>query len=163
MGQHSRHGTWHADRRLRSFHFHAGLAYSCGSGCKSAYYLAVIVLVGTVGAFTLFMKGISMVGPVKSLASGLPGASYGNGTFGFWLHTSFSVTDILGFACIPPAVLLTAWTGFLKSWGVFPTSWTGFPDSLHGFLWTPERPISVSFSLLLFPAAAPGTVPGNFS
>ena len=33
---------------------------------RAILYLAVIVLVGTVGAFTLFLQGIALVGPVKA-------------------------------------------------------------------------------------------------
>lgn len=33
---------------------------------RAVLYLAVIVLVGTVGAFTLFLQGIALVGPVKA-------------------------------------------------------------------------------------------------
>ncbi|HUM83709.1 MAG TPA: DMT family transporter [Lachnospiraceae bacterium] len=75
---------------------------------RALIYLAVIVLVGTVGAFTLFMKGISMVGPVKASLLACLEPLTATALSAFWLHTSFSVTDILGFACILTTVLLTA-------------------------------------------------------
>lgn len=69
-------------------------------------YMAVIVLLGTVGAFTLFLQGIALVGPVKAaLLSCLEPLTAATLSV-VWLHSSFSPTDLIGFACILATVVL---------------------------------------------------------
>ena len=73
---------------------------------RAILYLAVIVLLGTVGAFTLFLQGISMVGPVKaSLLACLEPLTAATLSV-VWLHSSFSATDLIGFVCILATVFL---------------------------------------------------------
>jgi drug/metabolite transporter (DMT)-like permease len=70
--------------------------------------LGVIILLGTIAAFTLFMKGISLVGPVKaSLLSCLEPLT-ATTLSAFWLGSVFTWTDLLGFACVLATVLLSA-------------------------------------------------------
>ena len=73
---------------------------------KGILYMAVIVLLGTVGAFTLFLQGIALVGPVKAaLLSCLEPLTAATLSV-VWLHSSFSPTDLIGFACILATVVL---------------------------------------------------------
>lgn len=77
-----------------------------GLDCRALLYLAVIVLLGTVGAFTLFLQGISMVGPVKaSLLACLEPLTAATLSV-VWLHSSFTPADLIGFACILATVVL---------------------------------------------------------
>lgn len=67
-----------------------------------------VVLFGTVASFTLYLKGVSFIGPVKAsiIASVEPVASV---VISFiWLKTSFMAVDLLGFACILTTVFLLA-------------------------------------------------------
>ena len=73
---------------------------------RAILYMAVIVLLGTVGAFTLFLQGIALVGPVKAaLLSCLEPLTAATLSV-VWLHSSFSPTDLIGFACILATVVL---------------------------------------------------------
>jgi len=77
-----------------------------GLDLRAGLLLAVIVLVGTVGAFTLFLLGISLVGPVKaSLLACLEPLTAAT-LSALWLHSTFSVPDLIGFACILTTVFL---------------------------------------------------------
>ena len=77
-----------------------------GLDLRAIILLGIIVFIGTIGAFTLFLQGISMVGPVKaSLLACLEPLTAAT-LSAFWLHSSFSVTDIIGFACILITVFL---------------------------------------------------------
>ena len=70
-----------------------------------------VILVGTALAFGLYLKGVSMIGPLKgSLISGLePVSSILISVF--WLGTAFTALDFLGFALILAAVAMLAETG----------------------------------------------------
>lgn len=68
--------------------------------------ISAIVLIGTALAYTLFIQGVSDIGPVKSsmLASVEPVAA---ALFSMlWLKTSFMWIDLIGFACILTTVFL---------------------------------------------------------
>ena len=73
-------------------------------------WLAVgtIVLLGTAVAFSLIMQGIVDVGPAKAsmLASTEPVSA--TVFSALWLGTSFSATDLIGFAAITATVFLLA-------------------------------------------------------
>ncbi len=75
-------------------------------GCWLA--VAAIILLGTVLAFSLFMIGIQDVGPVKSsmLASTEPLSA--TVFSAVWLHTAFTIPDLIGFACIIATIFLLA-------------------------------------------------------
>ena len=70
-----------------------------------------VILVGTALAFGLYLKGVSMIGPLKgSLISGLePVSSILISVF--WLGTVFTLPDFLGFILILAAVALLAGAG----------------------------------------------------
>ena len=70
-----------------------------------------VILVGTALAFGLYLKGVSMIGPLKgSLISGLePVSSILISVL--WLGTAFTPLDFLGFALILAAVAILAGAG----------------------------------------------------
>ena len=70
-----------------------------------------VILVGTALAFGLYLKGVSMIGPLKgSLISGLePVSSILISVF--WLGTVFTLPDFLGFVLILAAVAILAGAG----------------------------------------------------
>ena len=71
---------------------------------------ACIIILGTIVAFNLIMQGIQDVGPVK--ASMLAATEPLSATVfsALWLGTAFSVTDLIGFACIVSTIFLLAKT-----------------------------------------------------
>jgi len=68
--------------------------------------IAVIIVFGTVGAFTLFMQGISRIGPVKATLIGCLEPVTATVLAVVWLHSVFTAADILGFICILTTVFL---------------------------------------------------------
>lgn len=79
-----------------------------GLDAQAVILLAVIVVVGTVGAFTLFLQGINMVGPVKASILACLEPLTATTLSVFWLHSHFTIVDMIGFACILITVVLTA-------------------------------------------------------
>ena len=70
--------------------------------------LSVIVLVGTVLSFSLFMQGIHDAGPVRtSILSVTEPVSAALLAF-FWLGTQFTTADLIGFAAILATIFLLA-------------------------------------------------------
>lgn len=67
-----------------------------------------LVLIGTIGAFTLFLQGLSMIGSVRASMIGsmepLSAAIFSS----IFLGTVFTPMDIAGFACILATVFLLA-------------------------------------------------------
>ncbi|MDO4266343.1 MAG: DMT family transporter [Eubacteriales bacterium] len=70
------------------------------------FVLALIVLIGTVGAFTLFIKGIGEIGAVKATLIGCLEPVSATIISALWLGSKFSLIDIAGFACILITVFL---------------------------------------------------------
>lgn len=68
--------------------------------------LILIVLIGTVGAFTLFIQSIGEIGPVKATLIGCLEPVSATVISVFWLGSRFSAIDLLGFACILATVFL---------------------------------------------------------
>jgi len=65
-----------------------------------------IVLIGTVASFTLFLRGVGDIGPVKATFIGtLEPVSAAFSSF-FWLNTPFRLADFFGFICILTTVYL---------------------------------------------------------
>ena len=73
-------------------------------------WLAVggVAVVGTVGAFSLFMQGVADVGPVKSSMLSATEPLTATVLSALWLGTRFSAADLIGFACITATVFLLA-------------------------------------------------------
>lgn len=69
--------------------------------------IAVIILVGTAGAFTFFLQGVSEIGPVKATLIACLEPVTATVISALWLHTEFHMTDILGFCCILATVFLS--------------------------------------------------------
>ncbi len=71
--------------------------------------IAVISVVGTALAFTLFLRGLSDIGPVKGTIIGsvepVSAALFSLA----WLGTPFTLTDAAAFACILSAVPILTW------------------------------------------------------
>ncbi|MBQ3032988.1 MAG: EamA family transporter [Deferribacterales bacterium] len=66
--------------------------------------IAIISIVGTAAAFTLFLRGVSDIGPVKGTIIGsVEPVSAAIFTF-IWLNTSFTLMDAVAFVCILSAV-----------------------------------------------------------
>ena len=75
---------------------------------KGWLLLSVIVVVGTVLAFSLFMQGIHDAGPVRtSILSVTEPVSAALLAF-FWLGTQFTAADLIGFAAILATIFLLA-------------------------------------------------------
>ena len=74
-----------------------------------------VIVVGTAVAFGLYLQGVSIIGPLKgSLYSGVePVSSIIISVF--WLHTSFTLPDFLGFGLIMTTVFILAKTGGKKT------------------------------------------------
>ena len=68
--------------------------------------MAMIVLIGTVGAFTLFIEGINKIGAVRATLIGCLEPVSATVISAIWLKSTFSITDILGFVCIIATVLI---------------------------------------------------------
>lgn len=70
--------------------------------------MAVIILVGTILAFSCYMEGIRCVGPKKgSLYASVEPVSATVFSV-LWMHAGFGVMDFLGFVCIISTVFLLA-------------------------------------------------------
>ena len=79
---------------------------------KALVALACIVFIGTIGAFLCFLKGISKIGPDKALLIGTLEPVSATIISFFWLHTQFTIADIIGFLCIlATVVILTCFNG----------------------------------------------------
>lgn len=65
-----------------------------------------VILVGTVGGFTLFLRGISDIGPVKANLIGCLEPVSATVTSVLFLDEVFSFEDLLGFAFVLASVLL---------------------------------------------------------
>ena len=68
--------------------------------------MILIILIGTVGAFTLFLQGISEIGAVKATLIGCLEPVSATIISALWLHSRFELIDLLGFACILVTVFL---------------------------------------------------------
>jgi len=73
-------------------------------------YLAVagMVFLGTIFSFSTYLKGVSLIGPVKAgmIASIEPVAAVLLSVF--WLGTAVHITDLIGFVCILSVIFLLA-------------------------------------------------------
>ncbi len=70
------------------------------------YRLAIIVFVGTLGAFTLFVQGVSMVGPVTAALLACLEPLTAALLSAVWLGSVFTAAELIGFACILSTVFL---------------------------------------------------------
>lgn len=70
------------------------------------FIMALIILIGTVGAFTLFLQGISEIGAVKATLIGCLEPVSATVISALWLGSRFELIDILGFVCIMATVFI---------------------------------------------------------
>lgn len=73
---------------------------------KGFIVLVLIVLIGTTMAFLCFLKGVSVIGPDKALLIGALEPVSATVISFLWLHTAFTIADIIGFVCILATVLI---------------------------------------------------------
>lgn len=77
-----------------------------GIDLQTVVLLGIIVVVGTIGAFTLFLRGINLVGPVKASILGCLEPLTAAVLSAVWLGSEFTPTDIAGFALILSTVII---------------------------------------------------------
>ena len=75
---------------------------------STALITAVIVIIGTVFAFTMFLKGTSMIGPARGNMLGCVEPLTATLCSAFFIGTVFTGMDILGFAFIIATVFILA-------------------------------------------------------
>ncbi|SHJ00687.1 Permease of the drug/metabolite transporter (DMT) superfamily [Parasporobacterium paucivorans DSM 15970] len=68
--------------------------------------MAAIILIGTVAAFTLYLKGVSEIGPVKAGMLGSAEPVSAAVFAAIWMHTRFTAADITAFVLIIATVFL---------------------------------------------------------
>ena len=68
--------------------------------------MGLIVLIGTVGAFTLFLEGIHELGAVRATIIGCLEPVTATIVSALWLGSVFTLPDILGFVCILATVII---------------------------------------------------------
>lgn len=92
-----------------------GLPFPAGLPASAWLWILLIILVGTVGAYGLFLYGVSRIGPVEgALLSCLEPVTAAVFS-ALWLGTDFSIADLFGFACILATVLLLSLPGRNRS------------------------------------------------
>ena len=77
-----------------------------GMDLRAFVLLTLIIVVGTAGAFTLFLQGIRMVGPVRAILLGCLEPLTAAFLSVVWMGSSFSPADYVGFAAILATVVL---------------------------------------------------------
>lgn len=70
--------------------------------------LAAIILIGTLLAFCLYLQGVADLGPMKASLFGCAEPVMAAIISALWLHTTFTVVDLMGFVLIIGAVLLVS-------------------------------------------------------
>lgn len=77
-----------------------------GMDVRGWLLVGVIALLGTLGAFVFFLEGIRLVGAVKASVLACLEAVFASLLSAVWLGSSFSATDLVGFAMILATVFL---------------------------------------------------------
>ena len=70
--------------------------------------LAIIVLIGTAGGFSIFLQGVKYIGPQKATLIGCLEPATATVLSALWLHTSFGAVEIAGFVLILLTVFLSS-------------------------------------------------------
>ncbi|HIX32261.1 MAG TPA: DMT family transporter [Firmicutes bacterium] len=80
------------------------------AGLDAAAWLlvALIVLVGTAGGFSLFLQGVKYIGPEKATLIGCLEPATATVLSAVWLHTAFGAVELAGFVMIVLTVFLAA-------------------------------------------------------
>ena len=74
---------------------------------KAILALAVIILVGTAGAFAFFLEGVKSIGPVKATLIACLEPLTATLFSALWLGTRFSLMDLIGFSFIILTIVLS--------------------------------------------------------
>lgn len=69
--------------------------------------LMVVAIIGTVLSFNCFLRGISLIGPLKAMLIGCLEPVTATVLAFFWLGSTFTIPDLLGFALIMATVFVT--------------------------------------------------------
>ena len=72
----------------------------------AAFYLGVLVILGSAVAYTLFLKGVSLTGPVRASVLACLEPLTAACLSAVWLHSVFTPADLIGFICILATVLI---------------------------------------------------------
>ena len=78
-----------------------------GLDLTAAALIAVIVLVGTAGSYTVFLQGVKYIGPEKATLIGCVEPVTAAVLSAVWLRTSFGAAEIAGFAFVLLTVFLS--------------------------------------------------------
>ena len=70
--------------------------------------LAVIVVIGTLAAFSLYLQGVSDIGPIKASMLGCVEPVVATILSTVWLGTTFAAIDLVGFVLIIGSVLVVS-------------------------------------------------------
>lgn len=73
---------------------------------RAAFYLGVLVVIGSAVAYTLFLKGVSLTGPVRASVLACLEPLTAACLSAVWLHSVFTPADLIGFVCILATVLI---------------------------------------------------------
>ena len=94
-----------------------GIVLSCGFriweepmqyGWNIMLALAVIVVIGTLAAFSLYLQGVSDIGPIKASMLGCVEPVVATILSTVWLGTTFAAIDLVGFVLIIGSVLVVS-------------------------------------------------------
>ena len=66
----------------------------------AAFYLGVLVILGSAVAYTLFLKGVSLTGPVRASVLACLEPLTAACLSAVWLNSVFTPAELIGFVCI---------------------------------------------------------------
>jgi len=72
----------------------------------AAFYLGVLVILGSAVAYTLFLKGVSLTGPVRASVLACLEPLTAACLSAVWLNSVFTPAELIGFVCILATVLI---------------------------------------------------------
>lgn len=73
---------------------------------RAVVYLLVLVVIGSAVSYTLFLKGVSLTGPVRASVLSCMEPLTAACLSAVWLHSVFTPADLIGFVCILATVLI---------------------------------------------------------
>ena len=79
-----------------------------GLDARAFALIAVVVLIGTAGGFSVFLQGIRYIGPERATLVGCLEPATAAVLSALWLGTSFGAAELAGFALIIATVFLSA-------------------------------------------------------
>ena len=85
--------------------------HGVGTGAHGIFGIAFVVIVGNVLAFTAYISGVHKIGPNKGILYGFAEPVTAAIISTTLLHSSFTVWDAIGFACIFGMLVLISISG----------------------------------------------------